>query len=88
VAIALPRARVLVTQPDQVPELLESFVLFAPGAAEGAVIANLTGVMFVIGRLRIAAAALAGCWVLDVVLTELASPHSSPAHSWQVAPLA
>jgi putative peptidoglycan lipid II flippase len=76
VAVALPAAHVLATQPDQVPELVESFVLFAPGVAGFAVIANLSRVMFAIGRLKVAAAALAGCWLLtiavDVVLVEMA----------------
>jgi hypothetical protein len=43
------------------------------------VIANLSRVMFVIGRLKVAAAALAGSWLItivaDVVLAELAPAH-------------
>ena len=79
VAIALPAGRVLASQPDQVSALVESFVLFAPGVAGIAVIANLSRVMFVIGRLKVAAAGLAGCWLLtivvDVVLVELVPAH-------------
>ncbi len=75
-AVAVPAAHVLARQPDQVPELVESFALFAPGVAGGAVIANLSRVMFALGRLKVAAAALAGSWLLviaaDVVLTDLA----------------
>jgi putative peptidoglycan lipid II flippase len=78
-AVALPAARVLARQPDQVPELVKSFALFAPGIVGVAVIANLSRVMFAIGRLKIAAAALAGSWVLviaaDVVLTGLVPAH-------------
>ena len=74
-AIAVPAAHVLARQPDQVPELIQAFALFAPGMAGTAVIANLSRVMFVIGRLKVAAAALAGSWlltiVIDVVLVEL-----------------
>jgi putative peptidoglycan lipid II flippase len=74
-AIAIPAAHVLVKQPDQVPQLIEAFALFAPGVAGTAVITNLSRVMFVIGRLKVAAAALAGSWLLimvaDVVLAEL-----------------
>jgi putative peptidoglycan lipid II flippase len=74
-AIAIPAAHVLAKQPDQVSQLIEAFFLFAPGIAGMAVIANMTRVMFVIGRLRVAAAALAGSWavaiVADVVLVEL-----------------
>jgi putative peptidoglycan lipid II flippase len=74
-AIAIPAAHVLVNQPDQVPQLIEAFALFAPGIAGTAVITNLSRVMFVIGRLKVAAAALAGSWLLimvaEVVLAEL-----------------
>ena len=74
-AIAVPAAHVLARQPDQVSQLIWAFVLFAPGIVGTAVIANLSRVMFVIGRLRIAAAALAGSWVIaivaDVVLVQL-----------------
>jgi putative peptidoglycan lipid II flippase len=77
-AIAIPAAHVLARQPSQVTELVEAFVLLAPGIAGTAVIANLSRVMFAIGRLRVAAAALAGSWLLvmaaDVVLAELAPP--------------
>jgi putative peptidoglycan lipid II flippase len=75
VAIAIPAAHVLAKQSSQVPELVEAFVLFAPGIAGIAVITNLSRVMFVIGRLKIAAAAVAGSWLLviaaEVVLAEL-----------------
>ena len=74
-AIAVPAAHVLAKQPDQVSQLIWAFVLFAPGIAGTAVIANLSRVMFVIGRLKVAAAALAGSWLIvivaDVVLVEL-----------------
>ena len=74
-AIAIPAAHVLAKQPDQVSQLIWAFVLFAPGIAGAAVIANLSRVMFVIGRLKVAAAALAGSWLIvivaDVVLVEL-----------------
>jgi putative peptidoglycan lipid II flippase len=74
-AIAIPAAHVLAKQPDQVTQLIQAFALFAPGIAGTAVITNLSRVMFVIGRLKVAAAALAGSWLLvivaDVVLAEL-----------------
>ncbi len=77
-AVAIPAAHVLAKQPDQVPELIQGFVLFAPGIAGTAVIANLSRVMFVIGRLKVAAAALVGSWVVvivaDVVLVQLVPP--------------
>jgi putative peptidoglycan lipid II flippase len=78
-AIAVPAAHVLAKQPDQVPELIGAFALFAPGIAGVAVIANLSRMMFVIGRLKVAAVAMAGSWLLvvaaDVVLVQLVSPH-------------
>src|SRR5271166_5227165 len=74
-AIAIPAGHVLARQPDQVPQLIQAFALFAPGIAGTAVIMNLSRVMFVIGRLKVAAVALAGSWLLvivaDVVLAEL-----------------
>ncbi len=77
-AVAVPAAHVLAKQPDQVSQLIEGFALFAPGVAGIAVIANLSRVMFALGRLKVAAAALAGTWLLvitaDVVLAELAPP--------------
>ena len=77
-AIAVPIAHVLAKRPDQVPELIEGFALFAPGMVGVAVIANLSRVMFAIGRLRMAAVALAGSWLLviaaDLVLAGLAPP--------------
>ena len=77
-AIAVPAAHVLAKQPDQVPQLIEALLLFAPAIAGNAVIANLARVMFVIGRLKVAALALAGCWVIvivaDVVLVEAVPP--------------
>src|ERR1700722_17612504 len=66
-AIAVPAAHVLAKQPDQVPQLIWGFVLYAPGIAGAAVIANLSRVMFVIGRLKIAATALAGSWLIVIV---------------------
>ena len=75
-AVAVPTAHVLARQPDQVPQLIEAFALFAPGIAGTAVIAILSRAMLAIGRLKVAAVAVAGSWVLvmvaDVVLAELA----------------
>jgi putative peptidoglycan lipid II flippase len=82
-AIAVPAAHVLAKQPDQVGPLIWVFVLFAPGIAGVAVIANLSRVMFVIGRLKVATAALAGSWLLvivaDVVLVQLVPARLVPA---------
>ncbi len=82
-AIAIPAAHVLAKQPDQVSQLTWTFALFAPGIAGMAVIANLSRVMFVIRRLKIAAAALAGSWAItiiaDLVLVQLVPARLVPA---------
>jgi putative peptidoglycan lipid II flippase len=83
VAIAVPAAHVLAKQPDQVSQLIGAFVVFALGIAGTAVIAILSRVMFVIGRLKVAATALAGGWlvaiVIDVVLVHLVPARLVPA---------
>jgi putative peptidoglycan lipid II flippase len=75
-AIAVPAAHVMARQPDQVPELIAGFALFAPGLAGFGVIANLSRAMLAIGRLRVAAAAVAGSWLVviaaDAVLAVVA----------------
>jgi putative peptidoglycan lipid II flippase len=75
VAIAIPVAHVLAKESGQVPEMIEGFVLFAPGIAGIAVISNLSRVMFVIRRLKVATAAIGGSWLAviaaEVVLAEL-----------------
>jgi putative peptidoglycan lipid II flippase len=77
-AIAVPTAHVLASQPGQISELVWGLVLFAPGLAGMGVIANLSRVMFVLGRLKVATAALAGSWLLviaaEVTLALLAPP--------------
>jgi putative peptidoglycan lipid II flippase len=78
-AIAVPAAHVLAKQSDQVPQLIEAFVLFAPGIAGTMVIANLSKVMFVIGRLKVAAAAVAGSWLVAIVAFVVLVP-LVPAH--------
>jgi putative peptidoglycan lipid II flippase len=74
-AIAVPAAHVLARQPGQVSQLVEGFAMFAPGLAGIGVVGNLSRVMFAIGRLKVAAVALAGSWLLvivaDLVLVEL-----------------
>jgi putative peptidoglycan lipid II flippase len=74
-AVAVPAAHVLARQPDQVRQLILGFVMFAPGLVGIGVIANLSRVMLAIGRLKVAAVAVAGSWILvilaQVVLAEL-----------------
>lgn len=75
-AVAVPAAHVLARRPDQVAQLVAAFVMFAPGLAGIGVIANLSRVMLAVGRLKVAAMAVGGSWLLvivaDVVLVELA----------------
>ena len=77
-AIAVPAAHVLARTGDQVPQLIEAFALFAPGIAGVALIANLSRVMFAVGRLKVAAAGLAGSWLL-VMVAETALAFLAPA---------
>jgi putative peptidoglycan lipid II flippase len=75
-AVTIPAAHVLATEPSQVTQLILGFVLFAPGLVAVGVIANLTRALLALGRLKIAAFALAGSGLLvllfEVVLAELA----------------
>ncbi len=77
-AVTIPAAHVLSNQPDQVSQLIWGFAMFAPGLAGTAVIANLSRAMLAIGRLKVAAVAVAGSWLLvilaQVVLAELVRP--------------
>jgi putative peptidoglycan lipid II flippase len=78
-AVALPAAHVLAKTPDQVPELVEGFALYAPGLPALGLIANLSRMLMVVGRLWAAGIALAGTYllitVLQVGLGALARPH-------------
>ncbi len=78
-AVAVPAAHVLARQPDQVPQLVAGFALFAPGLLGLGVLANLTRALLAIGRLKVACAAVAGSSLLaalaQVVLAELVSTH-------------
>ena len=75
-AITIPAAHVLAKEPGQVSQLILAFALFAPGLAGVGVIANLSRGLLALGRLKAAAAALAGSGLLvlvaQVVLAELA----------------
>jgi putative peptidoglycan lipid II flippase len=77
-AVAIPAAHVLSKQPAQVSQLTWAFAMFAPGLVGTAVIANLARAMLAIGRLKVAAVAVAGSWLLvivaQVVLAELVPP--------------
>ncbi len=77
-AVALPAAHVLAKQPDQVTQLVQGFLMVAPGVAGFAVITSVSRVMFAIGRLKVAAIGLVAGQILQIVvsvpLVELAPP--------------
>jgi len=77
-AITVPAAHVLAQQPGQVPELILGFALFAPGLIGMGLIANLSRAMLALGRLKIVALAVAGSWILalvvEVILVENVPP--------------
>jgi putative peptidoglycan lipid II flippase len=74
-AVAAPAAHVLAREPDQVSQLIAALALFAPGLVGFGVIATMSRVMMVLGRLKIAAVAVAGSWLVviaaDAVLAVL-----------------
>jgi putative peptidoglycan lipid II flippase len=77
-AVAVPAAHVLSKRPEQVAELAAGFALFAPGVAGMAIVAQLSRVMFALGRLKVAAFGLVGSWLLviaaELILGSLAQP--------------
>ena len=68
-AIAVPAARVLVKQPEQVSQLTQGFLLIAPAVAGQAVIVHISRVMFALGRLKVAAAGLTAVPLLQLALS-------------------
>jgi putative peptidoglycan lipid II flippase len=68
-AIAVPAARVLVKQPEQVPQLIEGFFFIAPAVAGQAVVVHMSRVMFALGRLKVAAAGLTAVPLLGLALS-------------------
>ena len=83
VAVCVPAAHVLAKQPDQVTQLIQAFLLAAPGVVGYAVIINMSRVMFVLGRLRAAGIGLVATPLLQlavsVPLVELSPPHLAVA---------
>jgi putative peptidoglycan lipid II flippase len=57
-AVCVPAAHILARQPDQVGQMIQGLALMAPGVAGMGVIVNASRVMFVVGRLKLAAALL------------------------------
>jgi putative peptidoglycan lipid II flippase len=83
VAVCVPAAHVLAKQPDQVTQLIQAFLLAAPGVVGFAVIVNMSRVMFVLGRLRAAGIGLVAAPLLQIAvsvpLVELAPPRLAVA---------
>jgi putative peptidoglycan lipid II flippase len=68
-AVAVPAAHVLAKQSDQVPQLIQAFLMVAPALAGFAVITNASRVMFALGRLKVAAAGLVAGQFLQIVVS-------------------
>jgi len=68
-AVSVPAAHVLAKQPGQVDELIQGFLLIAPGLVGWAVITNVSRVMFAIGRLKVAAYGLVASQLLPLALS-------------------
>jgi putative peptidoglycan lipid II flippase len=77
-AVSLPAAHVLAKQPGQVSQLILAFAMSAPGLAGIGVVANLSRVMLALGRIKVAAVALGGSWVL-VIVAQVALAELVPA---------
>ena len=72
-AAAVPVAHILAKSGDQVPQLIAGFMLIAPGVAGLGVVTNLSRVMFVLGKLKAAAIALAALSVIALILDVVAA---------------
>jgi putative peptidoglycan lipid II flippase len=68
-AVAVPAARVLAKQPDQVTQLAQTFLIAAPGVAGLALITNMSRVMFALGKLKAAALGLVAGPLLQMALS-------------------
>jgi putative peptidoglycan lipid II flippase len=73
-AIAIPAAHVLSKQPGQVTELAQGFWLFAPGITGFVIVTNLSRLMFALRKLKVAAVALAGSWLLIMAADAIMVP--------------
>jgi putative peptidoglycan lipid II flippase len=77
-ALTVPAAHVLAKQPGQVSQLILGFALFAPGLIGMGLIANLSRAMLALGRLKVAALAVGGSWVVallaEVILVAVVPP--------------
>ena len=68
-AIAIPAAHILARQPDQVTQLIQAFLLLAPGVAGYAVIVGMSRVLFALGRLKAAGIGLVSGPLLQIAIS-------------------
>ena len=68
-AVAVPAANILAKQSDQVPELIQAFLIAAPGVAGLALITQASRILFALGKLKVAAIGLCASPVLQLVLS-------------------
>jgi putative peptidoglycan lipid II flippase len=68
-AVSIPAAHILVQQPSQVSQLFQAFIVLAPAVVGQALIANVSRLMFTLGRLRAAAACLVGGQLLGALIS-------------------
>jgi putative peptidoglycan lipid II flippase len=68
-AVALPAAHILARQPDQVTQLTQAFLLYAPGVAGFALVTSTSRVMFALGRLKAAGIGLVAGPLLQIVVS-------------------
>jgi putative peptidoglycan lipid II flippase len=77
-AVAIPAAHVLAKQPDQIDQLVQAFLITAPGVIGLALITSTSRTMFALGKLKAAGAGLIAYPLLQLALTvplvELATP--------------
>jgi putative peptidoglycan lipid II flippase len=78
-AVAVPAAHVLAKMPDQSSQLIMGLVMIAPGLVGMGVIANLSRVMLALGRLKVAAVAVAASWLLSMAVMAILAV-LAPAH--------
>jgi putative peptidoglycan lipid II flippase len=68
-AVALPAAHILARQPDQVTQLTQAFLLYAPGVAGFALVTGTSRVLFALGRLKAAGIGLVAGPLLQIVVS-------------------
>jgi putative peptidoglycan lipid II flippase len=68
-AVAIPAAHILAKQPDQVTQLIQAFLLLAPGVAGYALIVGMSRVLFALGRLKAAGLGLVAGPLLQIVIS-------------------